>query len=132
MAAIHAKRALALAGVPFRPQGRDPAQGVDCVGLCLAAYRIPAGEVRCDYRMRGDHTQEVMTSLLRWFRRVADSQTRSGDLLLLSVASDQLHLAVKTGDGFVHADASLRRVVHTPGDPPWPLMGTFRCRARKD
>ena len=33
--------------------------------------------------------------------------------MLLAAASDQLHLAVRTAKGFVHADARLRRVVET-------------------
>ena len=131
MAAIDATRALALVGVPFRPQGRDAQLGLDCIGLCLAAYRIPADLVRRDYRIRGDHRCEVMTSLPDWFRRIGHRQMRAGDLLLLAVAEDQLHLAVRTTQGFVHADARLRRVVHTPGDPPWPLIGVYRRRARK-
>lgn len=129
MAARDARRALALAGVPFRPQGRDRS-GMDCVGLCLATYRIPAEQVRRDYRIRGNHQREVMASLLKWFRRVGEREGRAGDLLLLAVATDQLHLAVRTADGFVHADAGLRRVVHTPGDPQWPVIEVYRRRAR--
>jgi murein DD-endopeptidase / murein LD-carboxypeptidase len=129
MAASDARRALALHGVPFRPQGRDRS-GLDCVGLCLAAYRIPADVVRRDYRIRGDHEDEVMASLLGWFRPIGESEPRAGDLLLLAVAADQLHLAVRTDDGFVHADARLRRVVHTPGDPPWPLIAVYRRRRK--
>ena len=131
MAATDAKRALTLVGASFRPQGRDPAIGLDCIGLCLAAYLIPAEQVRRDYRMRGDHGQEIMTSLSRWFRPVGKGLRQAGDLLLLAVADDQLHLAVRTDQGFVHADARLRRVVHTPGDPQWPLIGVYRRRTRK-
>ena len=128
MTARDAERALALAGVPFRPQGRDRA-GMDCVGLCLATYRIPVEQVRRDYRIRGDHAHEVMASLANWFRRIGKQDVRAGDLMLLSVASDQLHLAVRTENGFVHADAGLRRVVHTPGKPEWPLIAAYRRRA---
>jgi hypothetical protein len=131
VAASDAKRALALVGVPFRPQGRDVQHGLDCVGLCLAAYRIPTELVRRDYRIRGDHRGEVMTSLPGWFRRVVRGRARAGDLLVLAVADDQLHLAVRTDDGFVHADAGLRRVVNTPGEPQWPVIGVYRRRARK-
>ena len=130
MAASDAARALALAGVPFRPQGRDPRSGLDCVGLCLAAYRIPAERVRRDYPLRGDFRGEVMASLAGWFRRIGKGRARAGDLLLLAVAANQLHLAVRTAEGFVHADARLRRVVHTPGDPDWPLIGVYRRRVR--
>ena len=55
MAEIHATRALALVGVPFRPQGRSAADGLDCAGLALAAFELPADLVRNDYRLRGRH-----------------------------------------------------------------------------
>ena len=71
-----------------------------------------------------------MASLSGWFRRIDKSRACAGDLLLLAVAADQLHLAVRTDDGFVHADARLRRVVHTPGDPPWPLIAVYRRRRK--
>ncbi len=132
MAAIDAVRARALVGVPFRPQGRDPQHGLDCVGLCLAAFRLPAGAARSDYRLRGDHLDELERALLNGFRSVKVKQQRPGDLLLMAVAEDQLHLAVVTKAGFVHADARLRRVVETPGEPSWQLIGVFRrCRRKK-
>ena len=37
-----AAAARALVGVPFRLQGRDPALGLDCVGLVGAAMRAAA------------------------------------------------------------------------------------------
>src|SRR5262245_6525987 len=128
MAAIDAERALALAGVPFRPQGRDPGEGLDCVGLCLASYRLPPDLVRRDYRLRGDHRREILAVLDHWFRRIGAKRQRPGDLLLLAVTADQYHLAIRTDAGFVHADAGLRRVVETPGEPGWPMIGVFRRR----
>jgi murein DD-endopeptidase / murein LD-carboxypeptidase len=128
MAAIDAKRALALLGVPFRPQGRDPAIGLDCAGLCLNAYSLPERLGRCDYRLRGHHATEVIAALAGRFGRISPRQKRPGDLLLLSVAEDQLHLAICTEQGFVHADARQRRVVHTPGEPDWAIIGVYRRR----
>ena len=130
MAAIDAERALALVDVPFRPQGRDE-QGLDCVGLCLAAFGLPLEIARRDYRLRGHYRGEITTALLRRFRRISQRQQRPGDLLLLAVAPDQIHLAVRTRAGFVHADARLRRVVETPGAPEWPLVGVYRRRVRR-
>ena len=131
MATIDAERALALTGVPFRPQGRDERRGLDCVGLCLAAYRLPLSTARRDYRLRGDYRAEVEAVLQHGFRRVSKKQQRPGDLLWLAVAADQSHLAVRTDAGFVHADARLRRVVETPGEPQWQLIGAYRRRVRR-
>lgn len=131
MGRIHAERALALVGVPFRPQGRSVDQGVDCVGLTLAAFALPTDMVRADYRLRGYYRAEVIAALLKRFRRVPQTKAAPGDLLLFEITGDQLHLAVLTDLGFVHADAQLRRVVETPGVPPWPLIATYRRRVRK-
>lgn len=126
MAAIHAKRALALVGTPFRAQGRDAEQGLDCIGLCLIAYRLPRELARDDYRLRGRQLREIEAAILGRFRKLEPKLAKAGDLLLLSPADDQAHLAVVTAQGFVHADARLRRVVETPGSPRWPIAGAYR------
>ena len=131
MAAIHARRARALVGTRFRPQGRDPAQGLDCIGLCLLAYHLPTDFGRNDYRLRGDHRGEIERAILARFRRLRHAQGRPGDLLLMVPAADQLHLGVLTSRGFVHADSRLRRVVETPGEPSWTVAGIYRPRKGK-
>ena len=131
MAAIHATRALALVGTSFRPQGRDATQGLDCIGLCLAAYDLSSGLARDDYRLRGDHRDELEAKLAVKFRKVRPALSKSGDLLLMQPAADQLHLGILTERGFVHADALLRRVVEAPGWPGWPVIATYRFRQRR-
>jgi hypothetical protein len=124
-----AARALALVGTRFRAQGRGVG-GVDCVGLALNVYGIPATYVSGDYELRGQHEERALTFLETRFRRIGPSAVRAGDLLLMRVADDQLHIGVRTSQGFVHAHAGLRRVVETPGKPQWPLIGAFRMRSR--
>lgn len=130
MAKIHAARASALVGVPFRPQGRD-LNGLDCVGLAIMVFDLPEALVRNDYRLHGQHWPEAMHLLPRFFRRVEPGKARAGDLLLFAPRDDQLHFAVLTSGGYVHAHAGLRRVVETPGYPEWPPMDAFRRRTRK-
>jgi hypothetical protein len=48
--------------------------------------------------------------------------------MLLASGEQQLHLAVRTERGFVHAHAGIRRVVETPGMPEWSLLGIYRKR----
>ena len=48
-----------------------------------------------------------------------------GDLVLCAPAANQFHLAVLAGRSFIHADARQRRVVETPGRPPWPVIAAF-------
>ena len=127
MSGDYAERARALVGTRFRPQGRGR-DGLDCVGLVLATFGLPADFVRRDYRLRGDHEAEARAQLGRAFRRV--SGLAAGDVMLMRVAADQLHLAVRTVAGFVHAHAGIGRVVETPGMPEWRLLGIYRIRSR--
>ena len=122
-------RARSLIGTRFRAQGRDPAYGLDCLGLAMLAYRIDEIGVRRDYRLSGDHRRELMTRLADGFRRVSPRTARAADLMLIEVAANQCHLAVRTASGFVHADAR-RGVVETPGAPSWPVVATFRLQTR--
>jgi murein DD-endopeptidase / murein LD-carboxypeptidase len=130
MANRDAERARKLVGTRFRAQGRDPKTGLDCAGLAIAAFRLQTAQFRRDYRLRGDHRHELESVLERDFRRVPRTQCRAGDLLMLAVAADQLHLAIKTGAGFVHADAKHGKVVETPGEPRWKTVAVYRRRAR--
>jgi hypothetical protein len=52
-------------------------------------------------------------------------------LLLLAPAGDQLHLAIRCAQGFVHAHAGIGRVVETPGEPQWPVLAVYRKRTRE-
>lgn len=123
----YAARARALVGTRFRAQGRGEG-GLDCIGVVLATFGIPAEAARDDYALRGDHLAEVRRSLDAFFRRIAPRMLRAGDVMLLRPADAQVHLAVRTDRGFVHAHSALRRVVETPGEPQWPLLGVYRKR----
>jgi murein DD-endopeptidase / murein LD-carboxypeptidase len=57
-------------------------------------------------------------------------QLRSGDVMLMEVADEQLHLGIRTDCGFVHAHAGIGFVVETPGLPTWPVVSVYRKRAR--
>ena len=127
MAIDYAERARALVGTRFRPQGRGE-QGLDCVGVVLATFHMPAGSTRTDYRLNGDHMREIREQLAAHFRRVPKNRLREGDVMLLAAGQRQMHLAIKTRAGFVHAHAGIRRVVETPGEPQWPLVGVYRKR----
>lgn len=127
MSIDYADRARALVGTRFRPQGRSENE-LDCVGLVLMTFRIAGDDVRRNYRLRGDHRLEIKKELNRFFRKVSNSELRPGDVMLLEVARAQLHLAVRTELGFVHAHARIGRVVETPGTPEWPVLAVYRKR----
>ncbi len=118
-----------LIGVRFRPQGRDPDYGLDCVGVVLAALAGAGKPVRAPqpYALRGGNPQHVADALRSaGLTQIGDGEGRAGDILLMQAGPMQLHLGIRTSDGIVHADAGLRRVVEAPGAPRWPIMGTWR------
>jgi cell wall-associated NlpC family hydrolase len=114
-------RARAAIGTPFRVHGRG-LDGLDCVGLAGWAFetQVPTG-----YRLRSsDRARFADLATAAGLRAVDDA--RAGDLLLLAVGPGQLHLAIATDIGIVHADAGLKRVVERPGVPDWPIVGRWR------
>jgi hypothetical protein len=130
MAIDYAARARALVGRPFRAQGRGE-HGLDCIGVVLATFSIPADTVRGDYRLRAEgHFGDLRTALEDRFRRVPRTQLRAGDVMLLKAGEKQPHLAIRTDVGFVHAHAGIRRVVETLGHAEWPLLAVYRKRQR--
>jgi cell wall-associated NlpC family hydrolase len=123
----YAARAQAHVGTRFRLQGRGEG-GLDCIGLVLTTFGISGSDVRRDYRIAGNCIGEVRARLDEHFRRVRKAELKSGDVMLLAAGKQQLHLAVRTEQGFVHAHAGIRRVVETPGMPEWTLLGVYRKR----
>jgi murein DD-endopeptidase / murein LD-carboxypeptidase len=114
--------ARALVGARFRLHGRDPATGLDCVGVVAVATGVEAPR---GYALRGGCAAEVTKALLA-HGFVAVGEARAGDVLLMRTGPAQLHLGVKTESGLVHADAGLRRVVERPGVPEWEVLGIWR------
>lgn len=115
--------ARATIGAPFRAHGRDPALGLDCVGVVVCALRAADVSVReRAYALRSGLFPEdcVPGRLAR-----ADGG-EAGDILLCRAGPGQLHLAVRSENGVVHADAALRRVVERPGAVPWPIVAAWR------
>ena len=107
-------------GARFRLHGRRLETGLDCVGVAAVAFgaeRVPAG-----YALRGGRAEEVAAMIDAAGLIRAEGVPGAGALMLLLAGPFQLHLAIRTERGFVHADAALRRVTEVPGPPPWPLL----------
>ncbi len=114
-------KARACIGARFRPFGRDPAFGLDCVGVAAFAFgRTPP----VAYALRGgDQAGAGALAKAAGLVRVAAAQ--AGDLLLIDCGSGQLHLAVRTDGGFVHADLGIGRVVEAPGWPAGRIVAIY-------
>jgi len=108
-------------GARFRLHGRDPATGLDCVGLAALALNV---EVPRGYALRCDNVAYV-AGVIEAAGLVSVTDVRVGDLLLLRAGPGQLHFAIQTEDGMIHADAMLRRVVERR-ELGWPVIGRWR------
>ena len=121
-----ADRAMAQIGTPFRLHGRTPYVALDCVGL--VAYAIGAGEVVRDYSLKGSKLEFILSYMDSIGLLVPAPITRmsDGDIAIISCSPQQFHLMVRAADGWVHSHAGLRKVVHTPGKSPWPIVAVRR------
>lgn len=116
-------------GARFRVQGRDPAFGLDCVGVVAVSLRGAgyAGAIPGDYALRGGSVTEIVA---RFDAAGLERGTTPmpGGIALFDAGCAQWHLAVIVPGGIVHADAMLRRVVERPGPPPWTLIGCWHLQ----
>lgn len=120
-----ASAAEALAGRRFRLHGRDPATGLDCVGVLAAALaRIgKAASLPTGYGLRTLRPPPIDAEGFV----MVDGAPKPGDVLLTRVSPCQLHLLIAGHHRrFVHAHAGLKRVVLLPGPVPWPILRQWR------
>lgn len=120
-----ANRAGALVGTRFRLHGRDPAHGLDCVGLvacALGGVAAPTG-----YALRNSSIVRHLAFAERAGFRAATGPVIRGDCILALPGPAQHHLLIALdGDRFIHAHAGLGRVVLQPGPLPWPIAAHWR------
>ena len=102
------ERALALLGVPFRPQGRDPEIGLDCVGVVLWVFQIKEADAP-RYRLSDGDWEQVLRAVGRWFEPVIGGKACSGDLVVFRL-SRSFHFGVISGSNLIHADLAVGKV----------------------
>lgn len=113
-----------LISTPFRLHGRDPASGLDCLGLLAAALGKP---IPPDYRLRNRDIAAMLALAPRLGLAEVSGAILPGDVLLLEPGPLQHHLAIAgTANRFIHAHAGLRRVVATPGPLGWRIHHHWR------
>jgi murein DD-endopeptidase / murein LD-carboxypeptidase len=124
-----ARAAQTLVGSPFRLHGRDAGTGLDCIGLVGLAAGIEA--LPEGYTMRSGTPLRVLEGLSdAGFRRRWADTSKIGDIIVFRPGPGQFHFAIRTPDGFVHADARRGKVVETPGLPEWPIEGIWHISTR--
>ena len=124
-----AEAAASLIGTPFRLHGRNPQNGLDCVGVVWASLKtaglkpvIPQG-----YTLRNRSEDSFLTYAQDSGLREVDDPPKPGDILLVRTGPAQLHLLIaRSKNSFIHAHAGLRRVVALPAPLPWSLLKQWR------
>lgn len=124
-----AQAAEALVGAPFRLHGRDPATGLDCLGLIAAALTaigrpapLPNG-----YALRRSSLPTLAGFAAACGFAETAAPVQPGDVLLLRAGPGQFHFAVAArGEGYVHAHAGLGRVARGEAPLPWPVLTRWR------
>ena len=130
-----AAAAAALRGTPFRLHGRDPATGLDCVGLVAAALKRCGRAVVAPegYALRALSVAPLLGFAARNGFAAADvaAVAEAGDLILLRLSPIQAHLAIALdGERFVHAHAGLGKVVIGHGALPGETIARWRLTAK--
>lgn len=121
-----ALRALAEIGTPFRLHGRKPGVALDCIGLVATAIGGIVAPI--DYRLKGGNVDIIITYLENcgWVSEQPYVDMRDGDIAVVQCAPRQLHMMVRAQNGWVHSHAGLKKVVHMPDPPPWPIIAMLR------
>lgn len=123
-----AEAAETFVGVRFRLHGRNPATGLDCIGLFSAAMakagsacQLPTG-----YPLRVIDLEHWLPDPARLGFDGAQAPFRPGDVIMLRPSIGQFHLAIAGPAGWIHAHAGLRRIVRQPDLPSGTLVHHWR------
>lgn len=127
-----AAMARACVGTPFRPQGRMPGRGLDCVGLIVHVGRS-LGLTAYDesgYGMAGNGERLPRGLEAGGFIRVERAEV--GDVLLFRLEKGQAHVGIKSERGVIHAHMGLGRVVEHRLDAAWQaaIVAAYRFPSR--
>ena len=124
-----------LVGARFRLHGRDPATGLDCIGV-LAQSLLAIGRSTVlpdDYRLRARRVQNLAQIAEACGFRRADGPLSPGDVLLSRIGPVQHHLLIASRDGrLVHAHAGLRRVVIGELGEGWSIVSHWRLAPKSE
>src|SRR3546814_6871779 len=95
-----------MVGVRFRPQGKDPVTGLDCVGLVWAAYAAAGRRLvrPANYPLRGWGLERIEGALAVADFVRADDAMRAGDVALIGHPAGQYHLGLIGQETFIRSE----------------------------
>lgn len=129
-----AAAAEALVGSRFRLHGRDPATGLDCVGVLAAALAAigRSAPLPTAYHLRSRAIPNLSAVAQQCGLVPVESAAEPGDVLLARVGPCQFHVVIVAhGADFIHAHAGLKRVVIGPLGEDWRVTCHWRLSAEK-
>jgi hypothetical protein len=121
-----AAAAEALVGTRFRLHGRDPATGLDCVGVLAAALGGNA-TLPNHYALRSRCLPDLGAVVAGCGFAAFQGEVAPGDVLMVRIGPCQFHLLIAvTRTRFVHAHAGLRRVICGAAQLDWAIERQWR------
>jgi hypothetical protein len=116
----------ALVGTKFRLHGRDPATGLDCIGV-LAAAMGGGSSFPNHYALRARHLPDLSALAADFGFSPVQGSLAPGDVLMLRLGPCQFHLMIAvTHNRLVHAHAGLRRVICSDALQDWQIASHWR------
>ncbi len=124
-----AAAAEALVGTRFRLHGRDPASGLDCIGVLAVSLAACGRKVALPnhYALRAHRLPDLHNIVEGCGFIAVEGEIAPGDILMVRIGSCQFHVLIAVTFGrFVHAHAGLRRVVCGELPEDWAIVGHWR------
>ena len=112
-------------GSPFRHQGRNPAQGLDCVGLIIYVSQV-LGLNNFNQNFNLENYKRIpgkraisRQAVQAGFREREKSRMQPGDVVILRIGKYLEHSAIISDRGIIHACEKYGRVVEHGLDTEW-------------
>ncbi len=122
----------ACVGARFRLQGRDPATGLDCIGLVVwSAQQCGLALPDASDYLLFDNPARLDGAIARAPLEAIDPRALApGDMVRLMSSSQPLHLAIFGDDSLIHADIRLRKVVEHRLTADWAerIVSAYRFK----
>lgn len=118
------ERARQYLGVPYRHQGRNPAIGIDCVGLLVLALEDdPAAQLDSRSYSSDPHDGLLEAHLFAAFGSPVEGEPEPGDVVAMTWGGPVRHVAIvgdsEFGPTLIHTARNIGRVVEHRIDARW-------------
>ncbi|PCJ34727.1 MAG: hypothetical protein COA93_04410 [Alphaproteobacteria bacterium] len=122
---LHQKKIISIArscvGSSFRHQGRDPANGLDCIGLIIYVAKAIGltGLDHKDYKRIPEKSAISRHAITANFGRCSKNELKPGNVLILKFGKYLEHAAIISDRGIIHACEKYGKVVEHGLDDVW-------------